>query len=159
MRRFTLLVAIVALIAGGCAKEAAKPEAEEEPAGSPPVTLTGAVNNHGTKTASGTVEMEQDNFYFEPSFLKAAPGTTVKVELRNEGSVPHTFTIDALHIDQTVEPGKSASVSVDVPSGNATRFYCRFHESRGMQGAVFTATGQSVGVSTGGSAPPGGSGY
>jgi plastocyanin len=111
-----------------------------------PVKLSGTVNVHGTKDVSkksnATLEMELDNFYFGPTFVKAKSGETIEIELENEGSAPHTLTSDALGVDEEVAPGDSATVEITVPSsGGAFRFFCRFHQANGMQGAVFTKTG------------------
>jgi plastocyanin len=107
-----------------------------------PVTLNGTVNNKGTKDistkgASTEIEVELDDFYFEPTFIKVAPGQKIKVELENEGSMAHTFTSSALGVDQEVAPGKKATVNVTIPTTGATPFFCRFHQSSGMQGAMF----------------------
>ncbi len=104
-----------------------------------PVKLSGKVNKHGQKTVKGSsIEIEQDDFYFGPTFVKAKPGTTITVELKNEGKQQHTFTIDDQNIDQAVDPGKSSQVTVSVPATGVVTYYCRFHVALGMQGAVFT---------------------
>ncbi len=55
--------------------------------GQAPVALSGRLNNHGMKDVSAqaapTIEIEADDFYFNPTFIKAKPGTTVTVELKN----------------------------------------------------------------------------
>jgi plastocyanin len=99
--------------------------------------LTGKVNNHGTKTVSGgTVEIEADDYYFEPTFIKAKPGTKLTLEIKNEGKAVHTFTSPSLGVDETIQPDKSATVTITVPAKGASEFHCNFHQSMGMQGAV-----------------------
>jgi plastocyanin len=115
----------------------------------PPVTLQGKVTNKGTTTVKkGKVSVEADDFYFKSTFLKAKPGTTVTVSLKNEGKTQHTFTIDALGIDQTLNPDQKATVTVTLPASGATNFYCRFHgptgTNQGMQGAFFSKNGDTV---------------
>ncbi|MBV9951078.1 MAG: cupredoxin domain-containing protein [Acidimicrobiia bacterium] len=83
---------------------------------------------------SGSIETELDDFYFGPAFIKAKPGSTVKVELHNEGSVAHTFTIDSAHVDETLKPDAKMTVTVKVPSSGSLQYYCRFHRAQGMQG-------------------------
>ena len=119
-----------------------------------PVKLSGTVNDEGTKDvskkSSATLDVELDNFSFGPTFVKAKKGETITLELENESAAPHTFTSDVLGVDEQVSPGQSASVEITVPSsGNAFRFYCRFHQSAGMQGAVFTKAGAKVSTATG----------
>jgi plastocyanin len=108
----------------------------------PPVSLSGTVNDKGTKDisakgASTKLEVEADDFYFEPTFIKAAPGQKVEVELKNEGSVAHTFTSPTLDVDKELQPDTTATVEVTVPSSGNAPFFCRFHKDNGMQGAVF----------------------
>jgi plastocyanin len=138
--------ALVCLAAVGCAKKDATTPATGSSATTPPVTLAGTVNDHGAKDlgAKAEFELEIDNFYFSPTFIKAAPGSTVKVELHNEGSTAHTFTIDALKVDKTLQPGDNIDVPVRMPASGALAFYCRFHRGQGMQGALYGATGDTV---------------
>ena len=126
----------------------------------PPVTLQGKVTNKGTATVkNGKVTVEADDFYFKSTFLKAKPGTTVTVSLKNEGKTQHTFTIDALGIDQTLNAGQKATVAVALPASGATNFYCRFHgpqgTNQGMQGAFFSKNGDTVSTGGGASASAG----
>ncbi|MGB6057895.1 MAG: cupredoxin domain-containing protein [Microthrixaceae bacterium] len=109
-----------------------------------PVELSGEVNNKGTKdiSAEGTnakVDVEVDDNYFSPTFIQAAPGATVSVKLENEGKAAHTFTLDDGSVDQTLEPGDEATVTVKVPESGSLRFSCNFHGSMGMQGAFYTS--------------------
>jgi plastocyanin len=140
----TVLVCVAAV---GCAKKNdAAPGSSTGPSASAPVALSGTVNDHGSKDISGKgdFELEQDDFYFNPTYIKATGGSTVKVELHNEGSAPHTFTIDALHVDTTLQPGKDADVMVTIPASGALAFYCKFHKSQGMQGAFYVNAGDAV---------------
>ena len=147
MRRFTASAAfaVVALIVlsacGGSSSSSKKSSAN----GSAPVSLTGSVTDKGTKdaSASSSVEIEADDFYFNPTFIKAKPGQTVTVALKNEGKQPHTFTIDGM-VDQMLNPSQTMNVQVTAPQSGALNFYCRFHRGRGMQGAIYTSAGSSV---------------
>jgi len=109
----------------------------------PPVSLAGTVNDHGTKDLSGSgtsadLSLEIDDNYFSPTFVRVAPGATVHVEIENEGTRQHTFTIDGTSVDTELSPGSKATVDVPVGSSGTVAFYCRFHHNGGMQGALFT---------------------
>ena len=109
-----------------------------------PVDLSGKVNDKGSKDISGDgataeVDIEVDDNYFKPTFVEAAPGATVTVHLANEGGTTHTFTLDDASVDQTLEPGDDATVTVTVPESGSLRFSCNFHGAMGMQGAFYTA--------------------
>src|SRR5262245_23736284 len=126
----------------------------------PPVTLEGKVNNKGTKAVKkGKISIEEDDFYFNPTFEKAKLGSKVTVRLKNEGKTQHTFTIPSLGVDTVLDPDKKATVDVTLPTDGALAFFCRFHgpttssptaSNQGMQGAFFSKKGQAL--STGGGA-------
>jgi plastocyanin len=100
-------------------------------------------NNHGSKTASDGTKVELDDYYFEPTILKGKPGQKIKLDLENEGSVEHSFTIDSQGVDQEIQPGDEAEVTVTVPKSGSVSFYCKFHKSSGMAGAL-VASGSSA---------------
>ena len=128
----------------------------------PPVKLAGGVNNKGTKAVKAdAVTIEQGDYFFKPTFLKAKAGTTVKVTVKNGGSADHTFTIDSQNIDETLSAGETTTVDVTVPTnGKPVVFYCRFHGSGGgMQGAFFTKTGAKAKATDSGSGSSGSGGY
>jgi len=101
---------------------------------------------HGTKDVSGEtgkVEIEMYDDYFEPTVLKGEPGQTVTLELKNEGENAHTLTISDKGIDQEVQPGDEAEADVTFPDSGQLVFVCRFHESKGMVGALEVSGGGS----------------
>lgn len=155
-RRVVPLVAVVAL-ALGLVLAACGDDSSTDSSGSgsgstaasdAPVALEGTVNNEGTKDVSGDgdtkVEVELDDNYFKPTFIKAKPGATLTIELKNKGKNPHTFSVDDGQADEKVDPDKSASVTVTVPDSGALRFHCNFHGGSGMQGAFYSKDGDKV---------------
>jgi plastocyanin len=152
--RLAVLATVAAvLVLGACGDDDGSDSASDSGSGDAPVALSGEVNDEGTEDATGSseLELEADDFYFEPTFIKATPGSTLTVTVGNEGNASHTFTVDDQQIDTEVEPGASAEVEVTVPEDGTVNFYCRFHRGQGMQGAVFTRAGGGSG--TGGDAP------
>jgi plastocyanin len=128
-------------------------------------TIAGVqANDHGTKAVEdkGKTEVELDDFYFKPTVLEGKPGQKVTLELKNEGNTEHSFTIDSQGIDQDVQPGDEAEVDVTIPKSGVVSFYCKFHKSSGMAGAL-AVTGQSGGTGgmtdTGTTTGGGGNGY
>jgi plastocyanin len=79
----------------------------------------------GTTTSTVTLV---DNA-FEPSDPVVAAGD---VEVVNDGSNAHTFTVEGQDVDVEVQPGETATASVDVEPGSYTLF-CQFHRSAGME--------------------------
>lgn len=170
MRTLSVLLVGIVLLGVACGDDdsaddgspATAPPAASEPTGGAttaaasaeaPVALEGQVNDEGTGAIKGDeMDVELDDFYFGPTFIKGTPGTTVTLELTNEGDATHTFTSDALGVDQEVSAGETASLDVTLPAAGAVAFYCRFHKQQGMQGAFFFKEGDSVTPGTSGSA-------
>jgi len=159
MTRRTITVAALAIFAAmlvGCGKNdttqtGASNSTSAGPTASSPVQLNGQVSDKGTKDiasagASPTVEVEMNENYFSPTFIKAAPGAEVTLQLKNEGQKSHTFTLTDGKVDQTFEKGKSGEVKVTVPQSGTVAFYCKFHRATGMQGGLFTGEGGAGGV-------------
>jgi len=114
-------------------------------------------NDHGSKSASGETKVELDDYYFEPTVLKGSPGQKITLELENEGSAEHTFTVDAQGVDQELQPGDEAKVTVTIPKSGAISFYCKFHKDEGMAGAL-VANGSSPSSGSGSGSSGGGGG-
>jgi len=54
------------------------------------------------------LDLEADNYYFEPTFLRGTPGQKLKVEIENESSTVHNFSIPDQHLDVKSGERKSA---------------------------------------------------
>jgi plastocyanin len=140
------LVASVALVGAACGGGGgggggATPKAPEASATEEGGTITlggQSANNHGTKDVSGMSELslEADNFYFEPTILTGTAGQKIEIEVENEGSVEHNFSLTDQGIDQDVEPGQKAKVEVTFPQSGTLVFFCKYHQSQGMVGAL-----------------------
>lgn len=142
MRKIGILMVLVsvALLTSSCGSsdDSGSATTTTAPAATaPPVSLAGTVNDHGTATASNDMEVELDDFYFGPTFIKATAGQQFTVKLASEGKANHTFTIDSLGIDQQFAPDEAKSLSITAPASGVLQFYCRFHRGSGMQGAIF----------------------
>jgi plastocyanin len=133
MRRLAVVLVTIALSAAACG-------GSDDPSGSggsPPVSLAGTTNDHGTATATAELEMELDDFYFGPTFVRATAGQAFTLELENEGKEPHTFTSTDLGIDEQLDPGQKRTIRVTAPQSGMALVICRIHQALGMQGAIF----------------------
>jgi plastocyanin len=76
------------------------------------------------------------DYYFSPTIISSL-GTTesFQIGLHNVSDQQHTFTIDDLGVDVTVQPGDTQNIIVENKTGNYI-FYCRFHRDRGMEGTL-----------------------
>lgn len=159
MRRTAVVVAALALgtvpLAAGCGGSSSSSGAgatttESTPEGGQKTIAGVKANDHGTATVGAEAKVELDDDYFEPTVLEGRAGQKVTLELENEGQVAHTFTIDSERIDQNLEPGEDAKVTVTIPKSGTVSFYCKYHKSAGMAGALAVAggTGGTTGTGT-----------
>ena len=95
-------------------------------------------NDHGEADVSGEseVDLEQDDFYFEPTVLTGEAGQTISVHIENEGDATHNFSITDQDIDEDVDAGDEADVDVTFPESGTVVFFCKFHEAQGMVGGL-----------------------
>ena len=103
------------------------------------IVLAGApINLHGTARVAdgGPIEVEMYEDYFEPSVLEGSPGATVTVELHNEGTRPHNFSVPAQGIDLQCGVRARAEVEVVFPRSGLLLFSCKYTATSGMRGAL-----------------------
>jgi plastocyanin len=149
MRRIRGVVVIAAALSlfavAGCGGYGGGNDSEEGEGGT--TTIAGMqTESHGTKDVSGEtgkVEIEMYDDYFEPTVLEGKPGQKVELELKNEGENPHTLTISDQSVNKEIQPGDEGEVEVTFPQSGQLEFVCRFHESKGMIGALQAGSGSS----------------
>jgi len=95
-------------------------------------------NDHGSQDVSGESELdlELDDFYFKPTVINGTAGEKLTLHLENEGSTEHNFSLTDQGIDQDVEAGEKAEVSVTFPDSGTLVFFCKYHQDMGMRGAI-----------------------
>ena len=74
-------------------------------------------------TGGGGVTMTIAGFAFDPDTITVSGPT--EVTITNNDSATHTFTLDDGSVDETVEPGATETVTVDVSA--STGFHCNIH--------------------------------
>lgn len=109
-------------------------QAESALAGAPPLTF----NDHGIADVRGLdeIDVEADDDYFSPTFLRGAPGQRLKLVVENESASLHNLSIPGLGIDTNIAPHASVEVEVTFPQSGATTFFCKLHTALGMNGAL-----------------------
>jgi len=167
--RLVIAFAILALTAVACGNNDNTPSGSSTPPPSSPSSGASPLVNKGTADAMSTTEkfeIEMDNEgsgenYFKPTFIKVKAGQILTIELKNEGSNSHNFSIASLNIDKTVEPGKEDEVNITFPAGGGAdiQFFCKFHVSLGMRGAFFFGATPQTTSSSASSGSGSGSGY
>ena len=148
MIKITALLAVAALGLAACGSSSKSSSSTASTSSSNAIASSGSGGGYGggaskTTTASnssddksGSNEVEMYDDYFKPKTITGKPGSTVKIELKNEGSNEHNFKIDGQKADADVSAGKRSTVSVVIPKSGSVQFYCEYHKGLGMVGTV-----------------------
>ena len=133
------LFAALALAAAACGDD----EEATTPAPSPTTAASPTVAASPSPSGGEAIEMELEDFAFNPSQLQVKAGQAVTFDLKNRDSASHTFTIDELNVDETLAPDEEKPVTFTPTGAGALTFYCRFHRSSGMEGTLSVAAASS----------------
>jgi uncharacterized cupredoxin-like copper-binding protein/mono/diheme cytochrome c family protein len=112
----------------------------EAEAGGSPAAAAAPAESGGEASQEVTVTMH--DIYFDPAEFSIPANTPVKVNLPNEGAAVHDFSIDALGISVTVNPGETGEVVINAPAGEY-EYYCNIpgHKDAGMVGKLTVTEG------------------
>ena len=96
------------------------------------------LGNVETGTSTGAdFELFASEFAFAPPFLVIEKAGTYSFSLRNDGSVPHNFTIKGVGKTPDVQPGETVTQELTLKQGNY-EYLCSIgdHASQGMTGTL-----------------------
>jgi uncharacterized cupredoxin-like copper-binding protein len=147
MRRTTLVLfaalsAAVLIASCSSSSSTSSPAAGGSASGAGTITIgSDQANDHGTQSVTGmsSFELEADNddgFYFKPTVLTGSANQSLKLEVKNEGTTEHNFTIESLGVSENIDPGTSKEITVSFPATGTVEFYCNIHRSLGMAGEL-----------------------
>lgn len=137
--RFALVGVVAALALVSCGGDEAGTTASDQGNEEPTITIEGEeANDHGSEDVSGAdeVEVEMDDFYFEPTILTGKPGQKITLKFFNEGDALHNFSLEEQGIDQDVDSDEKAQVKVAFPDSGTLLFVCKYHVTQGMRGGL-----------------------
>jgi plastocyanin len=128
LRRAVVPCAIAAamFVVGGCGADGATREGTHRAAGTRAPAAAGGV----------VLKVTGTEYSFAPSPLTASAGPTT-IRFTNRGATGHDFTIRALGIHLSAQPGKSAAATATLKPGTYL-VYCSVpgHRQSGMQGKL-----------------------
>ena len=107
-------------------------------------------SNHGTndvRTKASWI-LEADNYYFAPTFLRGTPGQKFTVEVENELSSLHNFSIPDQRLDVNIPPKGKVVVAIVFFIVWGGALFCKFHSARGMNGELLTGDTKPQDVSS-----------
>lgn len=86
-----------------------------------------------------TVTVTATEFAFEPSTIRVEAGKTVRIRLRNEGTLSHNLHVKGAGVHTgTIQGGGSDTVTVTPTETGTLRFFCKVpgHRQAGMKGRL-----------------------
>lgn len=91
----------------------------------------------GEAGADSGITIQMHDIFFDPAEFSLPADTASDVSFVNEGAAVHDFTIDALEVHITLNPGESGSVTINAPAGDY-EYYCSIpgHKDAGMFGTL-----------------------
>ena len=96
------------------------------------------LGNVETGTSSGAdYELFASEFSFAPPFLVVEKAGTYSISLRNDGTLPHNFTIKDVGKTPDVQPGETTTAELTLKAGNY-EYFCSIgdHAEQGMTGTL-----------------------
>ena len=106
---------------------------------------TGGGGDLGTETGTSSgadYELFASEFSFAPPFLVFEKAGTYSISLRNDGTLPHNFTIEGVGKTPDVQPGETVTADLTFKAGNF-EFFCSVgdHRAQGMIGTLNVLAG------------------
>lgn len=145
-RTFVLFGAAAAALIALAACSSGSSSGGGSSSGSNKITIgSDQANDHGTQDATGktTFDIGADNdssgYYFNPTILQGSAGQSITLNIKNNGSVPHNFSITSMNVNVTLQPGASQAVKVTFPQTGTVEYFCSFHHALGMAGELSVA--------------------
>ena len=96
------------------------------------------IGNVETGTSSGAdYELFAGEFSFAPPFLVIEKAGTYSISIRNDGTLPHNFTIEGVGKTPDAQPGETVTADLTFKAGNF-EFFCSIgdHRAQGMTGTL-----------------------
>jgi plastocyanin len=104
--------------------------------------------DHGTKDVQNQskLELEADDYYFSPTFLRGKPGQKLTLLVESDSSTLHNISIPALGIDRDIPPKGKVQLEVTFPASGVLAFFCKLHGPLGMNGQLLAGDTVPSGV-------------
>jgi uncharacterized cupredoxin-like copper-binding protein len=134
MRRFALLIGVCLALAGcGGGGESS--------------------SSKSSGPAEKTVPISETEFALDPKSVDVAKAGTVTFQIKNDGQITHAFEVEGNGVEEetdSIEPGKSATLTVDLGKSGKYEMYCPIdgHRDKGMEGDISVGGSSASGGAT-----------
>jgi uncharacterized cupredoxin-like copper-binding protein len=103
----------------------------------------------GQAAAGQAISIGEAEFKLDPSSVQVDQAGTVTFRVTNNGTIDHALEVDGQGVEEeteTIKPGQSAELTVDLSKEGAYEIYCPIdgHRDSGMEGTL------TVGAAMGG---------
>jgi plastocyanin len=152
VKTITALLAVASLTLAACGSSSSSNTSSSSSSGSSNTTASSGGGAYGygggssskkttaantSSAASTSITVAMKNYSFGPKVIAGKPGSTVHVKLVNNTANEHNFKIDGQKgADADVQPGKTGTAVVKIPTSGSVQFYCEYHKGLGMVGTV-----------------------
>jgi plastocyanin len=125
-----VLAGVLALTAAGCG-------GGDDGGGGGSANATTSAPETTAAAAGGDNEIKlvAQGFKFDKASLDLKAGTDYTVEVDNQDSAEHNFTLKAANADQDVEANEDATATFTAPAAGSYEFHCKYHPAT-MKGTV-----------------------
>lgn len=113
-------------------------------------------NEAATTGAAGggeSVAIGETEYALDPSSPQVDQSGTVTIRVTNNGKIDHALEVEGQGIEEeteTIKPGESAELTVDLSKQGSYEIYCPVdgHRGLGMEGTLTVGTGGGAGTGT-----------
>jgi plastocyanin len=81
----------------------------------------------GTREFALSSDLVAESNRYHPATIVAFQGDDLVLHVTNRGEIPHGFVIEALGIEEILEPGDALDLNVSSVDGGVYRYYCHLH--------------------------------
>ena len=131
-----VLAGVLALAAAGCGG------GDDNGGGSASATTAAPAATAAPETTAAAggggdneIKLVAKGLKFDKASLDLKAGADYTVEVDNQDSAEHNFTLEAANADQDVEANEDATVTFTAPAAGSYEFHCKYHPAT-MKGTV-----------------------
>jgi uncharacterized cupredoxin-like copper-binding protein len=112
-----------------------------------------AATDGSTTTGGQAIEISETEFALDPSSVQVDETGTVTFRVTNDGAIAHALEVDGDDFEEetdTIEPGESAELTVDLGQEGSYELYCPIddHREQGMEGELVVGSAGAGGTGT-----------
>jgi uncharacterized cupredoxin-like copper-binding protein len=124
------------------------------------LSACGGSSNKSGASSSGsgpplqTISLSEKEFSITPKSISVSKAGTYTFDVKNDGQITHALEVEGNGVEQKagdIEPGKSATLTVDLSKTGSYEVYCPIdgHRQNGMEASLAVGGAAGGGTTTG----------